>query len=350
MAGEVYAQGWNCSNLSLDRKSGKKGPEGRAEFVKKALILGVNGQDGSYLAEFLLEREYQVIGWIPRSIPISFDNIQHILGRIIITKGDLLDQDSLISCIEEYHPDEVYNLAAPSFASASWKATVQVGDIVALGVARILEAIRCVYPQAHFFQASSSEMFGNPTETPQNEMTPCNPRNPYGMAKLYAHWATVNYRQHYNLFAVSGIMFNHESPRRPAEFVTRKITQAAARIKKGLGNELQLGNLDGQRDWGFAGDYIEAMWMMLQKDQPDDFVIGTGQIHTVRDLLDLAFSYVNLDWQEYVKIDPALFREEESILQADIRKVKLKLGWEPRMCFHELISIMVEEDLKLVIG
>ncbi|MCX6983421.1 MAG: GDP-mannose 4,6-dehydratase [Lentisphaerae bacterium] len=318
--------------------------------MKKALILGVNGQDGSYLAEFLLDREYQVIGWIPTSIPISFDNIQHILDRIIITKGDLLDQDSLNACIEEYHPDEVYNLAAPSFAPASWKAAVQVGDIVALGVVRLLEAIRCVYPQAHFFQASSSEMFGNPTETPQNETTPFHPRNPYGMAKLYAHWATVNYRQRYNLFAVSGIMFNHESPRRPVEFVTRKITQAAARIKAGLDNELQLGNIDGQRDWGFAGDYVEAMWMMLQKDQPDDFVIGTGKIHTVRNLLDQAFSYVNLDWHEYVKVDPTLLRKEESILRADISKAKRMLGWKPRVCFQELISIMVENDLKLVMG
>jgi GDPmannose 4,6-dehydratase len=252
--------------------------------------------------------------------------------------------------MEEYHPDEVYNLAAPSFVATSWKAAVQVGDIVALGVVRLLEAIRCVYPQAHFFQASSSEMFGNPIETPQNETTPFHPHNPYGMAKLYAHWATVNYRQRYNLFAVSGIMFNHESPRRPAEFVTRKITHAAARIKAGLDNELQLGNLDGQRDWGFAGDYVEAMWMMLQKDQPDDFVIGTGQIHTVSNLLDQAFGYVNLDWHEYVKIDPTLFRKEESILRADISKAKRMLGWRPRICFQELINMMVEKDLKLVMG
>ena len=316
--------------------------------MKKALILGVNGQDGSYLAEFLLDREYQVIGWIPTSIPISFDNIQHLLDRIIITKGDILDQDSLNACMEEYHPDEVYNLAAPSFAAASWKAAVQVGDIVALGVVRLLEAIRCVYPQAHFFQASSSEMYGNPTETPQNETTPFHPRNPYGMAKLYAHWATVNYRQRYNLFAVSGILFNHESPRRPVEFVTRKITNSAARIKAGLEHELLLGNLDGQRDWGFAGDYVEAMWMMLQKDQPDDFVIGLGQIHTVRDLLDQAFSYVNLDWHEYVKVDPTLFRKQESILRADTSKAKLMLGWEPRVSFKDLVHIMVDADLELI--
>jgi GDPmannose 4,6-dehydratase len=295
-----------------------------------------------------LDREYQVIGWIPTAIPISFENIQHLLDRIIITKGDLLDQDSLNACMEEYHPDEIYNLAAPSFVATSWNAAVQVGDIVALGVVRLLEAIRCVHPQAHFFQASSSEMFGNPTETPQNETTPFHPRNPYGMAKLFAHWATVNYRQRYNCFAVSGILFNHESPRRPAEFVTRKITHAAARIKAGLDNELQLGNLDGQRDWGFAGDYVEAMWMMLQKDQPDDFFIGTCQIHTVRDLLDQAFNYVNLDWHEYVKIDPILFRKEESILRADISKARLTLGWKPHICFQELINIMVEKDLKLV--
>jgi len=316
--------------------------------VKKALILGVNGQDGSYLAEFLLDKEYQVIGWIPASIPITFDNIQHIINRIIITKGDLLDQDSLNACMEEYHPDEVYNLAAPSFAAASWKSVVQVGDIIALGVARILESIRCVHPQAHFFQASSSEMFGNPTESPQSEMTPFHPRNPYGMAKIYAHWATVTYRQHYDLFAVSGIMFNHESPRRPVEYVSRKITHAAAKIKAGLEHELLLGNLDGQRDWGFAGDYVEAMWMMLQKDQPQDFVIGTGQSHTVRDMLDQVFSCVDLDWHEYVKVDPTLFRNDEGIMRADISKAKRILGWEPRLNFHDLVHIMVNADLDLL--
>lgn len=332
----------------MDRNPGKKDLEGRAEFVKKALILGVNGQDGSYLAEFLLQREYQVIGWIPASIPISFSGIQHIIDKIIITKGDLLDQDSLNTCIEEYHPDEVYNLAAPSFAAASWNAAVQVGDIVALGVGRLLEAIRCVHPQAHFFQASSSEMFGDPMKTPQKETTPFHPRNPYGMAKLYAHWAIVNYRQRYNIFAVSGILFNHESPRRPVEFVTRKITHAVARIKAGLDNELLLGNLNGQRDWGFAGDYVEAMWMMLQKDQPDDFVIGTGKSHTVRDLLDQAFNYVNMDWHEYVRVDPLLFRKEERNMRADISKAKLMLGWQPRLSFRDLVRIMVDADLEMI--
>ena len=316
--------------------------------MKKALILGVNGQDGSYLAEFLLDKGYQVIGWIPSSIPISFENIQHILDKIIITKGDLLDQDSLNACMEEYHPDEVYNFAAPSFVVTSWKAAVQVGDIAALGVLRLLEAIRLIHPQAHFFQASSSEMFGNPVETPQNEATPFQPRNPYGMAKVYAHWATVNYRQRYRLFAVSGITFNHESPRRPAEYVTRKITRAAARIKAGLERELIMGDLDARRDWGFAGDYIEAMWRMLQRDQPDDFVIGTGQIHSVRDLLDQAFEYVDLDWHAYVKVDPGLFRKEENILQADIRKAKRSLGWEPRVFFKDLVHIMVDADLEQI--
>lgn len=316
--------------------------------MKRALILGINGQDGSYLAEFLLDKEYQVIGWIPTSIPIAFDNIQHILNRITITRGDLLNQDSLNACMEEYHPDEVYNLAAPSFVATSWKASVQVGDIVALGVVRLLEAIRCVHPQAHFFQASSSEMFGNPTKTHQNETTPFQPCNPYGMAKLYAHWATVSYRQRYNLFAVSGIMFNHESPRRPVEFVTRKITHSAARIKAGLDKELQLGNLDGQRDWGFSGDYVKAMWKMVQQSQPDDFVIGTGQIHTVKNLLDQAFGDVNLDWHEYVKIDPTLFRQEERILRADSSKAKRILGWQPSVRFEELINMMVENDMKLV--
>ena len=318
--------------------------------MAKALILGVNGQDGSYLTELLLSKDYQVVGWVPDGIPVSFENIQHVLDQITIVKGGLGSQESLFELIEEHRPDEVYNLASPSSPSASWDDVVNVCDITATGVARLLEAIRLVHPTARFYQASSSEMFGNPVESPQDENTPFQPRNPYGIAKLHAHWLTVNYRGRYGLFAVSGILYNHESPRRPVEFVTRKITRAAARIKAGLDNELHLGNLDGQRDWGFAGDYVEAMWMMLQKDSPDDFVIGTGETHTVSNLLDQAFSYVDLDWHEYVKIDPTLFRKEESILRADISKAKRMLGWAPRVCFQELISIMVEKDLKLVMG
>jgi GDPmannose 4,6-dehydratase len=317
--------------------------------MKKALILGVNGQDGSYLAELLLGKEYQIIGWIPESVPISFDNIHHFKDKITITEGDLNDQDSANDCIEEYRPDEVYNLAAPSVPAVSWKSAVQTGEIAGIGALRFLEAIRCVYPRAHFYQASSSEIFGNPPETPQNENTPFHPRNPYGMAKLYAHWATVNYRQHYNLFAVSGILFNHESPRRTLEFVTRKIAQAAARIKAGLENELLLGNLDSRRDWGFAGDYVEAMWKMLNRSDPQDFVIGTGETHSIREFLDEAFGYLNLDWHEYVRIDHDLFRpEEDGILQSDPMKAQQVLGWQAKMTFKDLVRIMVDADLKML--
>lgn len=317
--------------------------------MKRALILGVNGQDGSYLAEFLLEREYQIIGWIPASIPTPFDHIQHILDRITLTKGDLLDQMSLNACLEEYRPDEVYNLAAPSFTATSWKSAVQTGDIAGLGVVRLLEAIRCVYPQAHFYQASSSEIFGNPIVTPQNEATPFHPRNPYGMAKLYGHWATVNYRQHYNLFAVSGILYNHESPRRSVDFVTRKISTAAARIKAGLQSELLLGNLDSRRDWGFAGDFVEAMWKMVNLKEPHDFVIGTGRLHSVCEFLDEAFGYLNMDWHDYVRVDPNYFRPEDGgILQSDSRQAQKVLGWQARMPFPVLVRLMVNADLKQV--
>ena len=317
--------------------------------MKKALILGINGQDGSYLAEFLLGKEYQVIGWIPASIPVSLDNIQHILDRILITKGDLLNQDSLEACIEEFRPDEVYNLAAPSAPTASWDMAVQTGDIIGLGVVRLLEAIRCGYPQAHFYQASSSEIFGTTTQTPQNETTPFQPRNPYGMAKLYAHWATINYRQRYNLFAVSGILYNHESPRRSIDFVTRKISHTAARIKAGLTNELLLGNLDSRRDWGFAGDFVEAMWKMLNIRDPQDFVIGTGGTHSVREFLDEAFGYLKLDWHDYVRIDPNNIRpDDNSTLQSDPRKAHRVLGWQAKVPFTDLVRIMVNTDLKQV--
>jgi GDPmannose 4,6-dehydratase len=317
--------------------------------MKKALILGVNGQDGSYLSEFLLEKEYQVIGLVPTSIPISFDNIQHILDKITISKVELFDQDSVNASLEEYLPDEVYNLAAPSVTTVAWEMPVQTGDIAGLGVVRLLEAIRRIYPRTHFYQASSSEIFGNPPETPQNETTPFHPRNPYGIAKLYAHWATVNYRQHYDLFAVSGIMYNHESPRRTLDFVTRKISHAAARIKAGLEIELRLGNLDSRRDWGFAGDFVEAMWRMLNLSNPQDFVIGTGETHTVREFLDESFSYLDLDWHEYVRNDPNFNRPDDGgILQSDPRLGRQVLGWQARVTFKELVRMMVNADLKKV--
>lgn len=317
--------------------------------MKKALILGINGQDGSYLAEFLLQKDYQVIGWIPSSIPISLDNIQPILDRVKITNGDLLDQDSLDACIEEYRPDEVYNLAAPSVTTSSWKTAVITGDIAGLGVVRLLEAIQRVFPQAHFYQASSSEMFGDVHESPQNELTSFSPRNPYGMAKLYGHWATVNYRKHYGLFAVSGILYNHESPRRSIDFVTRKISYSVARIRAGLEDKLLLGDLDSRRDWGFAGDFVEAMWKMVNQNDPRDFVIGTGETHSVREFLDEAFGYLNMDWHEYVRVDQAYIRSEEGgILQADPEQAQKVLGWQAKMDFKDLVRIMVDADLKLV--
>jgi GDPmannose 4,6-dehydratase len=326
--------------------------------LNKALITGITGQDGSYLAELLLDKSYEVHGLIRRSSSFNTQRINHIYKdphnhsetNLNLHYGDVTDMGSLLDLIYNIQPSEIYHLAAQSHVRVSFDLPEYTGDVTALGTIRMLEAIRKSGIPTRFYQASSSEMFGNPTEIPQSETTPFHPRNPYGMAKLYAHWATVNYRQRYSLFAVSGIMFNHESPRRPEMFVTRKVTRAAARIKVGLEHELQLGNLDGQRDWGFAGDYVEAMWMILQKDQPDDFVIGTGQIHTVRDLLDQAFSYANLDWHEYVKVDPTLFRKEKSILRADISKAKRMLGWKPHICFQELIRIMVEKDLKLVMS
>jgi GDPmannose 4,6-dehydratase len=316
--------------------------------VKKAVILGINGQDGSYLAEFLLAKDYKVVGWIPVRIPVSLDNINQILDQITLIEGDLFDQNSLNACIEEYHPDEIYNLASPSSPSASWHDIVQIGEVVALGVARLLEAIRLVHPKVRFFQASSSELFGDPAESPQRETTPFHPRNPYGMAKLYAHWAVVNYRQQYGLFAVSGIMFNHESPRRPIEFISRKITYSAAAIKAGKLKELYLGNLDACRDWGYAPDYVEAMWKMLQGDRPGDYVIGTGESHSVRGFLEEAFSYLNMDWHEFVKTDPHLFRPTEAnILRADPARAEQILGWQPRVFIKDLVRIMVDADLDM---
>ena len=317
--------------------------------MAKALILGVNGQDGSYLTELLLSKDYQVVGWVPDGIPVSFENIQHVLDKVTVVQGDLGSQESLFELIEEHRPDEVYNLASPSSPSASWNDVVNVSDITATGVARLLEAIRLVHPTARFYQASSSEMFGDPVESPQNENTPFQPRNPYGIAKLHAHWLTVNYREHYGLFAVSGILFNHESPRRGLNFVTRKITNGAAKIKLGLANELRLGNLDARRDWGFAGDYVDAMWKMLQHDESDNFVIGTGEAHSVREFLDEAFGYINLDWRDYAEVDPKYFRPNEvDYLLADPSKSKRVLGWAPRIFFKDLVHIMVDADMELL--
>jgi GDPmannose 4,6-dehydratase len=319
--------------------------------VPKALITGVTGQDGSYLAELLLSKGYEVVGVVRRTSHHSYERIEHLLDRIQVVAADLLDQHSLTVVLQETRPDEVYNLAAQSYVPTSWTQPVLTGEFTALGVTRILEAIRLVHPQAKFYQASSSEMFGRVTETPQRETTSFYPRSPYGVAKVYGHWITVNYRESYNLFAVSGILFNHESPRRGIEFVTRKVTDGVARIKLGLTRELLLGNLDARRDWGFAGDYVNAMWRMLQQPAPQDFVVGTGQTHSVRDLVEAAFGHVGLDWEKYVKTDPRYMRPAEvDVLQADPAKAKRELGWKPDVGFGELIAMMVDADLERLRG
>jgi GDPmannose 4,6-dehydratase len=315
--------------------------------MKRALIIGVDGQDGSYLAELLLSKNYEVIGWIPANITVSLRNIEHLTGQVQLVKGDLLSQSAVIECLEEYQPDEIYNLAAPSFPAGSWNLVDTVGEVAGLGVARLLEAVRLAQPTARFYQASTSEIFGNPREAPQNETTPFNPRNPYGIAKLYGHWMTVNFREHYGLYAVSGILFNHTSPRQGIEFVVRKIAHEAARIKLSMCTKLSLGNLDARRDWGFAGDYVEAMWLMLQYDHPEDFVVGTGETHSVRELCELAFGSVGLEYQDYVLQDAQLFRSEETRqLVADPAKVKKILNWKPRVSFDQLVKTMVDADLK----
>lgn len=312
-----------------------------------AIITGITGQDGSYLAEYLLTQGYEVIGMVRRSSTVTFERIKHIQDDIIIIQGDLHDQSSLVDIIERYRPDEVYNLAAQSFVPTSWNQPVLTGEVTALGATRLLEAIRLVNPKSRFYQASSSEMFGKVREVPQNENTPFYPRSPYGVAKVYAHWITVNYRESYDLYAVSGILFNHESPRRGLEFVTRKISYGVARIKLGLATELRLGNLDARRDWGYAGDYVEAMRLMLQGGTPDDFVIGTGETHSVREFCELAFSHVGLDYEEYVIQDPRFYRPAEvDLLVADPGKAGEELGWQPKIGFEELIHIMVDADLK----
>ena len=319
--------------------------------MPKALITGVTGQDGSYLAELLLSKGYEVVGVVRRTSHHSYERIEHLLERIQVVAADLLDQHSLTVVLQETQPDEVYNLAAQSYVPTSWTQPVLTGEFTALGVTRILEAVRLVHPRAKFYQASSSEMFGRVTETPQRETTPFYPRSPYGVAKVYGHWITVNYRESYNLYAVSGILFNHESPRRGIEFVTRKVTDGVARIKLGLAKEILLGNLDARRDWGYAGDYVEAMWRMLQQPSPQDYVVGTGQTHSVRDLVDAAFGHVGLDWRKYVKSDPRYMRPAEvDVLQADPSKAKRELGWSPTVKFGELVAMMVDADLERLRG
>jgi GDPmannose 4,6-dehydratase len=318
-------------------------------MAKRALITGITGQDGSYLAEFLLEQGYEVIGMVRRTSTVNFNRIEHIQEEIELVSGDLLDQGSLMSIIREHRPDEVYNLAAQSFVPTSWEQPVFTGGVTALGVTRVLEAIRTVAPETRFYQASSSEMFGKVREVPQNEGTPFYPRSPYGVAKVYGHWITVNYRESYDLFACSGILFNHESPRRGLEFVTRKTTYGVAKIKLGLADELRLGNLDSKRDWGFAGDYVRAMWLMLQQEEPDDYVVGTGETHSIQELCEAAFGYVDLDWREYVKQDPRFMRPAEvDLLVSDPSEAQRVLGWEPKVDFRELIAMMVEADIELL--
>jgi len=316
--------------------------------AKRALITGITGQDGSYLAEFLLEQDYQVIGMIRRSSTVNFERINHIQERLILVSGDLLDQASMIDLLGEHRPIEVYNLAAQSFVQTSWSQPVFTGEVTALGVTRLLDAVRLVDPDIRFYQASTSEMFGKVHEIPQSETTPFYPRSPYGVAKVYGHWITVNYRESYNLYAASGIAFNHESPRRGHEFVTRKIARAAARIKLGLERTLPLGNLESQRDWGFAPDYVRGMWLMLQQSQPEDYVLATGRTHTVGRFAELAFEAVGLNYQDYVVQDPRFMRPADvDLLVGDPGKAFRQLGWQTTTTFEELVHIMVEAELKL---
>ena len=312
-----------------------------------ALITGITGQDGSYLAELLLSKGYRVVGMARRSSTVTYERIQHLLDDITVIQGDLTDQGSLMTMFEEYKPSEVYNLAAQSFVPTSWNQPAFTGDVTALGVTRMLEAIRFVNAKIKFYQASSSEMFGKVVEVPQTEATPFYPRSPYGVAKVYGHWITVNYRESFGLFAVSGILFNHESPRRGLEFVTRKISNGVARIKLGLTKELRLGNLESRRDWGFAGDYVKAMWQMLQQPKPDNFVVGTGETHSVREFCEIAFGHVGLDYNEFVVNDESYYRPAEvDLLVSKPSKAKAQLGWEPTMGFKELVTTMVDFDIE----
>ncbi len=311
-----------------------------------ALITGITGQDGSYLAEFLLDKGYEVHGMVRRSSTETFERIKHIQHKVNLFQADLTDQVSLIETMESIRPAEVYNLAAQSFVPTSWNQPILTGDVTALGVTRLLEAVRLVDRSIRFYQASSSEMFGHVRETPQVESTPFYPRSPYGVAKVYGHWITINYRESYDLHASSGILFNHESPRRGLEFVTRKVTDGVARIKLGLQEELRLGNLDAKRDWGFAGDYVRAMWLMLQQDTPDDYIVSSDETHSVREMCEIAFSHVELDWEKYVKVDQKFYRPAEvQLLHGDSGKARKVLGWEPEVNFTQLIQMMVDADL-----
>ncbi len=313
--------------------------------MRRALITGVTGQDGSYLAEFLLDKGYEVYGMVRRASTENFERIEHLRDRLKLVQADLLDPMSLISTLADVRPQEVYNLAAQSFVPTSWAQPVLTAEFDAIGVTRFLEALRLVDTSIRYYQASSSEMFGKVREVPQTELTPFYPRSPYGVAKVYAHYITVNYRESYGIFACSGILFNHESPRRGKEFVTRKVTDGVARISLGLADALHLGNLEARRDWGFAGDYVEAMWMMLQQDEPDDYVVATGESHSVRDLVEVAFSHVGLDWQKYVRLDESLTRPAEvDSLIGDASKAREKFGWKPRVSFRELVAMMVDAD------
>src|SRR5512134_880646 len=314
--------------------------------MPKALITGITGQDGSYLAEFLLDQGYEVVGMVRRTSTVNFDRIRQFQDRIVVAQGDLLDQVSLINILQQHRPQEVFNLAAQSFVPTSFEQPVLTGEFTALGVTRMLDAIRIVDRGIRFYQASSSEMFGKVQEVPQRETTPFYPRSPYGVAKLYGHWITINYRESYGMFCCSGILFNHEGPRRGREFVTRKISEAVAKIKLGLAKELRLGNLDAKRDWGFAGDYVRAMWLMLQQPQPDDYVVATGETHSVEELVELAFSHAGLDWHEHVVIDPTLKRPAEvDVLRGDASKARGTLGWAPTVAFPELVRMMVDADM-----
>ena len=320
-------------------------------MTKRALITGVTGQDGSYLAELLLEKGYEVLGMVRRSSTVNFERIAHLQDKITFVPGDLLDEISMIHILQEHRPQEVYNLAAQSFVQTSFGQPVLTGETTALGVTRLLDAIRLVDPGIRFYQASSSEMFGRVHEVPQKETTPFHPRSPYGVAKVYGHWITLNYRESYGLHATSGILFNHESPRRGLEFVTRKISHTVAQIKLGLSDELRLGNLDAQRDWGFAGDYVEAMWLMLQREIPEDFVICTGQTHSVREFCEVAFGHAGLNWEEHVVVDETFFRPAEvDLLVGDATKADEMLGWKPETSFESLVTMMVDADIDLLTG
>jgi GDPmannose 4,6-dehydratase len=316
---------------------------------KRAVITGITGQDGSYLAELLLEKDYEVFGLIRRSSTVNFERISHLQDKVELISGDLLDQKSLVTALQKAKPHEVYNLGAQSFVPASWEQPMLTGEITGLGVTRMLEAIRTTEEKIRFYQASTSELFGKAQETPQSESTPFYPRSPYGVSKLYAHWITINYRESFDMFACAGILFNHESPRRGLEFVTRKITHGVARIKHGIDQELRLGNLDARRDWGFAGDFVHAMWLMLQQDEPDDFVIATGQTRTIREFCEVAFDRAGLDWEKYVIVDERFFRPAEvNILLGDHAKAREKLGWQPETSFEEMVQQMVDRDLEMV--